>query len=128
MSIFFLFALYKPTTFYVLFTCFKTVNLNTYNKQIFIVFLIIERLIFFQSFMAYLWAAERVKNIKTLMQSEQIIFRNILKYETDRLKTKSTNSFAKSTCRHQWETNDHRCKTIKNSCNLLDSISSWVSM
>lgn len=85
MSIFF-FALYRPTTFYVLFTCFKTVNLNTYNKQIFIVFLIIECLIFFfQSFMAYLWAAERVKNkdVNAKRQNEQIIFRNILKYETE---------------------------------------------
>ena len=39
--------------------------------------------------------AERVK--KTLMQKEQLIFKNMLKYETDQLKTKPTASFAKST-------------------------------
>lgn len=36
-------------------------------------------------------AAERVK--KTFMQNEQLTFKNILKYETDQLKTKSTDLF-----------------------------------
>lgn len=41
-----------------------------------------------------IWEAERVK--KTLIQNEQIIFKSMLKYETDQLKTKTTASFAKS--------------------------------
>lgn len=44
--------------------------------------------------MQNLWAVERV--IKTFMQNEQHIFKIILKYETDQLKTKPSASIVKS--------------------------------
>lgn len=42
-----------------------------------------------------LWVVGRVK--KTLMQNKKLIFLNILKYETEQLKTKLTDLFVKST-------------------------------
>lgn len=43
-------------------------------------------------------AAERVKQKKkTSLQNQQLIFKNMIKYETNQLKTNPTASFAKST-------------------------------